>query len=386
MRVENSFQRKSARSLASVALLLLAVSAFAQTGGSAPFNGHPPVMGSASCASSGCHGGAGEKSCQVVIWSQRDVHSRSYATLTTSRALRMAEALAIKDPAQDARCTTCHAPLQTVPAEMRASDALVTEGVSCVSCHGMGDEWIRSHTRTDFTKADRFAAGLRDVHNLAGRAGACVACHQNIEPAIVNIGKHPALIFELDGQTQSEPKHWKEDATLNGGQAWFVGQAVALREVNWALTKPVSDPTSGDLVRDAATAKALAWLLQRSGIDFAASVSGDGTAAAVASADQVAQRAAKQWSPETTATVLRKLAATSGDFRAADATPAAQAVRAERLVLALDRLLAATPQPARPAGSSAQLDKLFKLAQSQPDFVPADFAKELAGFAATIGN
>src|SRR5271165_5357895 len=72
--------------------------------------GEPGALGAGSCSSSGCHGGAGDRSNQFVVWSQRDAHSRSYATLTTSRSARMAEALAIDNPAESPRCVVCHAP------------------------------------------------------------------------------------------------------------------------------------------------------------------------------------------------------------------------------------------------------------------------------------
>ena len=67
--------------------------------------GHPSIRGALTCSTSNCHGGAGEQSRQYVIWSQRDVHSRAYATLTTARAARMGEALGLQDPAASRRCT-----------------------------------------------------------------------------------------------------------------------------------------------------------------------------------------------------------------------------------------------------------------------------------------
>ena len=51
-------------------------------------------------------------------------------------------------------------------------------------------------------------------------------------------------------------------------------------------------------------------------------------------------------------------------------------------MLALDRLVAASPAGEVPAAASAGLDRLFRLVQSQPDFAPAGFARELAAFAA----
>ncbi len=350
------------------------------------FGPEKPLLGRGSCATSGCHGGAGEKSNQVVIWEQRDMHSRSFATLTTARAARMAEALSIPDPATSARCTACHAPLQTIPPELLAAGERINEGVSCGSCHGPATDWLRSHTRPDYTHAERVAAGLRELRDLPSRATACIACHQNIEPALVNVGRHPVLIFELDGQTQSEPRHWREPAGRDGAQAWFVGQTVALREVAWALHEQRADPT-----RDAATLQALVWLVQRAsphseatlGAPLSADASAPTLAATVAAADELARRAAHEWSAGEGERMLAKLAATAPEFTAA-APALPQAVRAERLVLALDRLLAARPPAQRRPALSAQLDRLYRLAQSQPGFAPAAFSRELTTFAALL--
>src|SRR5271170_3651425 len=71
-------------------------------------------LGAATCSTSGCHGGAGDRSDQAAVWSQLDAHSRSYATLTTARAARMADVLAISNPAESPRCVICHAPLSGV--------------------------------------------------------------------------------------------------------------------------------------------------------------------------------------------------------------------------------------------------------------------------------
>ncbi len=344
------------------------------------------TLGSNSCSASGCHGGAGELSNQYVIWSQRDVHSRSFATLTTARSARMAEALAIANPAASPRCVVCHAPLENVPPEALGAGVEPTEGVSCSSCHNPPDGWLRGHTRPDWTHADRVAAGMRDEVDLYTRANTCVACHQNVDPEIVRVGHHPALIFEMDGQTQDEPRHWSEHPADVGAQAWFVGQAVALREVSWALLNGNADPA-----RSAPVWQGLSWLLSRSGLDFSLpgsdlqAMSPQSLASAVEHADMLAKRAAQAWQPRYASEVLHRLAATGGDFTAPGVAPIDQAGRAERLVLALDRLLDAVPAAGHSPGVSASLDRLFKLAQSQPDFDPAQFARELGGFAAALG-
>jgi hypothetical protein len=343
------------------------------------------TLGANSCSSSGCHGGGGARRDQFVVWSQRDVHSRSFATLTTARSARMAEALLIANPATSPRCIVCHEPLAAVEPAALGPGVDPTEGVSCVSCHGMPAGWIRGHSRPDWTHADRVAAGMRDLKDLYGRANTCIACHQNVDPAIVAVGRHPALIFELDGQTQDEPRHWIDDPA--GAQAWFVGQAVALREVSWSLLNGRADPA-----RSGPAWQGLVWLLSRSGLDFrlapldSSAPTASVLASSVETADQLARRAAQAWEPQFAGSVLRRLAATQGDFLATGTAPLEQACRAERLVLALDRLLAATPAAQRPAGASAELDRLFRLAQSQPDFDPAAFAGELGRFASTLSG
>ena len=66
------------------------------------------------------------------------------------------------------------------------------------------------------------------------RANTCVACHQNVDSDILAAG-HPELVFELDGQSVAQPKHWT-DPPDTGARAWLVGQAVALRETSWRLS------------------------------------------------------------------------------------------------------------------------------------------------------
>lgn len=346
------------------------------------------VLGPTSCSTSGCHGGASEISRQHVIWSQRDPHSRSYATLTSARSARMAEALKIADPTQHVSCTACHAPMQTVSKELRASDAHVVDGVSCASCHGAGDSWLRSHTRKDMTHADRVASGMRDLRGLYQRANACVACHQNIDPQLVNVGKHPALIFELDGQSVSQTKHWREVANYHGAQAWLVGQAVALREMSSALLHKQSDADT-----EGPRWAGLLWVLQRCDPGslsqalnaVAPTASAQNFSAALDNADALGRRASEvAWSNEMTKAVLKNLSSAHADFRNDATSNLEQARRAERLVLGLDRLLGSLPADQRRAAANASLNTLFRLAQSPADFSPVDFANQLSSFAQAL--
>ena len=339
-------------------------------------------MGATSCASSGCHGGGGEHQNQFLTWSLKDFHSqRPAATLTTARSRQIGEALDIKDPTADARCTTCHAPLHDIPDDLRGKDFKVSEGVSCESCHGPSENWLRAHTRHDYTRADRTAAGMRDLQNLYVRANTCVACHQVVSQPLLKAG-HPELIFELDGQSGAEPKHWSAEKNGNGAQAWFVGQVVAGREMGWQLTREqAQDPGVSD-TKLVQRILALHWVLSHAMAD---NVQDDSVY--YTSMQPIADKAAKDmsenvWTDQMTQQFLTRLAGLGRSFSDPKTPQPVQARRAERLVLALDRLLAAQNNHQ----ADAELNRLFKLAQSVPDFDPAQFATALEKFATALST
>jgi hypothetical protein len=330
----------------------------------------PKFLGADSCASSGCHGGGGSHQNQFLVWSLRDVHhERPVATLTTARSRQIAAALKIKDATSASECVSCHAPLREVPQDLRGPLFRVGEGVSCESCHGPAENWLLSHTRTDYTHADRVNAGMRDLKDLYVRANGCVSCHQTVALPLLGAG-HPELIFELDGQSVAQPKHWREAAGASGAQAWLVGQAAALREICWQLEGEGKGNKTLIEKRDA-----LIWLLGK--------VDPKWTGAKVADADILAREIADmKWSPEITQTTLRKLAGGAADFRNKDVAVSFQARRAERLVLGLDRLF----DPKLFPEAQGRLDRLFALAQSIPDFEPLQFAGSLEEFGKAVGN
>jgi Cytochrome c554 and c-prime len=342
-------------------------------------------LGAQSCASTSCHGGGGAKQNQLLVWSLKDFHShRPAATLATARSKQIASVLDIKDPTADVRCTTCHAPLHEVSETLRGENFKVSEGVSCESCHGAAENWIRAHTRKDFTSADRLAAGLRDLPNLYVRANTCVACHQNVDNDILKAG-HPELIFELDGQSVAEPKHWSAEKNGNGAQAWLVGQAVALREMSWQLA---NEKSADENLKNRWLA--LDWLLTKTSLPIPASPGpwgGSIYGLDQSWGDEISRKmAGENWSSEMSHKILSTLAATSAAFRDNSISQNLQARRAERLVLALDRLIAALAELKNNEPLQSSLNQLFKLAQSIPDFEPPAFATALDKFAAAIGK
>ena len=343
-------------------------------------------LGANSCASSSCHGGGGANQNQFLVWSLKDFHSqRPPATLATARSKQIADALGIKNAAANARCIVCHAPLNSVPENLRGENFKASEGVSCESCHGPAENWIRSHTRTDYTRADRTAVGMRDLQNLYVRANICVACHQNVDADILKAG-HPELIFELDGQSIAEPKHWQEITNWSGAHAWYVGQAVALREMSWQLSNEKS-PTEDETNRWAA----LFWVMvagEPANLKLSAPTRENFASVEAIYDDYARKIAAARVGREglDTTEFLHRLAETSADFRDNSTSQNLQARRAERLVLALDRLVAAIPELKNNQPVQSALNQSFKLAQSIPDFDSTKFATALMDFSRALAQ
>ena len=160
---------------------------------------------------------------------------------------------------------------------------------------------------------------MRDLQNLYVRANTCVACHQNVDTDILKAG-HPELIFELDGQSVAEPKHWSAEKNGNGAQVWLVGQAVALREMSWQLYLASPGSNSPEIVKSPAADRyyGLAPLIRKVsevlGIPTPKPVKNNGVAFKNAQAwsDQVAKTAAGlDWSDAITRKFLYVLACSS---------------------------------------------------------------------------
>jgi RNase P subunit RPR2 len=348
----------------------------------------PRFVGAVGCKSSSCHGGAGEKRSQYLTWLEKDFHTRAYAILTTARSERIASAAGISAATKDHGCTSCHMPLQKVQQVRLTKTADPHEGVSCENCHGAAEPWLRGHTRKDWTYGTRVGAGMRDLKNFYVRANTCVACHENIDAKLLAAG-HPELIFELDGQSVAQPKHW-HDPPESGARAWLVGQAVALRELSWRLT--LTGPSDA---RAVAQWQGLAWLL-------AEATAADGTLTRIGrpgdesddaafrrtqqQADELARQAAQRSLGRQFARgLLRQLASLDGTFAAANESPREIAFsRAQRLILALERLsLAALDQQ---AGSSVapEFVALRDELQMPTDFDPARFGQQLERYRLTL--
>ena len=177
---------------------------------------------------------------------------------------------------------------------------------------------------------------------------------------------------------------------MEWSRAWLVGQAVALREMSWMLA-------NGETAGADATARwsALVWLLAKSTANqtrLQVIDSPDGTvsqamfAAMQKQADLLARQAAAiPWNDLRVAAMLQSLVATESEFVSPPASsPELLFRRAQRLVLALDRLSLALDHQAAASPRSGTLRALFDDVRRHPDFQPAKFAADLATFRTTM--
>lgn len=356
---------------AAALVLFLAPLALAHAQNARKQSAQATFLGAQSCSSSSCHGGAGEKRSQYLTWLRQDFHTRTFAILTNARSERIADAVGIEDPANHARCTSCHAPFQAVAQNRLGPQAEPKAGVSCESCHGAAGVWLRGHTRPDWTYAHRVGAGMRDLKNLYVRANTCVACHQNIDADLSAAG-HPGLVFELDRQTVQQPMHWR-DPPGTGPRAWLIGQAVALREASWKLA---SNPATNEQTLQ--QWRGLAWLLQQvAAVDASLgltrlSLDSPDFSQTQREADALARRVARKQNldPAFLRRLRIALAGTAGEFRTQMPREILFA-RAQRLVLALAALEEENDDGPRVTA------ELRHATRSLAEFDPADFARHL---------
>lgn len=216
--------------------------------------------GVASCAGSTCHGrmegdGTVVRQDELMKWQEPSTpggaHSRAWAVLSNGRSQFIARNLGLKDAASAPMCLGCHSDVAKAGAS-----AVLSDGVSCESCHGAAGGWLASHYAGIGTNADpdaemrdkhraNLSAGLRKLEDPVVRAGVCVDCHfgaagegQFVTHRIMAAG-HPRIAFELDLFSSLQAHHqededygWRKFGTANGRtdhvQMWAVGQAAAL--------------------------------------------------------------------------------------------------------------------------------------------------------------
>lgn len=324
------------------------------------------VLGSETCATSGCHGGAGLDRGAYHIFKRFDPHSDASATLTNGRSKAMARQLGIENAAESKSCTICHSPMSQVPPSRLAAPPeghKVDSGVSCASCHGPAENWLLSHTRPDYPKDALARLGMRQLGSAYQRANNCVACHQSLTDQLVD-AKHPPLVFELDGLLVAEPKHWREGEGFSNARTWLVGQAVALRETAAQAKREPGERRTAEIEAIKALLKTTGTGWDDSGNDL------------VRSADDYAKRiSGAPMSREQSRAIWVKLLANRTPFQSDSFGAVVPEYRswsigyyAERLTLAIDRLNESLVASGQQGVIAKDLKELFDAAKPAESF------------------
>lgn len=265
MTTDAIFRRRD-RPWTTIIVLLLALAAliaaalFSASPAQSQGTGASRFVGVASCAGSTCHGrmegdGSVVRQDELMKWQEPSTpggaHSRAWDVLNNGRSQFIARNLGIGDPSKAPMCLGCHS--DTAKA---GASAVLSDGVTCESCHGAAGGWISSHYAGVGTTVDpdremrqkhlaNLSLGLKKLEDPVVRSGVCVDCHfgaagegQFVTHRIMAAG-HPRISFELD-LFSSLQAHHQEDADYgwrkygSGGartdhvQMWAVGQATAL--------------------------------------------------------------------------------------------------------------------------------------------------------------
>ncbi len=241
-----------------VVMLTAALASVAVMAQPLPYQSQHQTLGTVTCASSLCHGSvklwkdSNVLQNEYLTWSRIDKHARAYNILLNERSQRIVRNLGLKQPAHEAKiCLDCHA--HVIPQERRGERFKVTDGVTCESCHGPAEKWVKTHVAPGDSATAQHAANIDDgmypTSDAVARAKLCMSCHYGNQDKLVThriMGAgHPRMSFELDTFTEIAPKHFVVDKDYSerkkvwdGAKTWAIGQALAVSETMNILADP----------------------------------------------------------------------------------------------------------------------------------------------------
>jgi hypothetical protein len=159
-------------------------------------------------------------------WAAEDKHKDAYLGLKGDRAKRMGELLGYKRPVyEEAECLSCHA-VAVDDKKLLDESFKISDGVSCVACHGAYEEWVDLHgsplakKRRDWremTREDKESKfGMADLWDPGKRAKLCASCHVGsakdhkfVTHAMYAAGHPPLPGFEAATFSDEMPRHWQ---------------------------------------------------------------------------------------------------------------------------------------------------------------------------------
>jgi hypothetical protein len=155
---------------------------------------------------------------EIESW-KKSAHFKTFNELHRKpEATAILEKLGLTKMKGERRCMDCHYLNRAEEGERRS-----TNGISCESCHGAGQDWAKTHGDygEGFTKATESAehrrqrraeailAGMIMGDNLHALGSACYQCHVVTDEKLVNVGGHPPSSegFNLLTWSQGEVRH-----------------------------------------------------------------------------------------------------------------------------------------------------------------------------------
>lgn len=131
-------------------------------------------------------------------------------------AKEISEKMGLRRIKAESVCLNCHFTVQ-----QKNNKPEVVSGISCESCHGAAQDWIKVHsgfsgkTAKTETKAEEDARwklaeskGMIRRHSIYQLATNCYSCHAVPKEALVNKGGHkPGSAFDLVSWSQGEVRH-----------------------------------------------------------------------------------------------------------------------------------------------------------------------------------
>jgi hypothetical protein len=176
-------------------------------------------------------------------------------------AKQISEKMGLRRIKAESLCLNCHFTVQK-----KNNRPEVISGISCESCHGAAQDWIKVHsgfsgkTAKTETKAEEDARwklaeskGMIRRHSLYQLATNCYSCHVVPQEALVNKGGHkPGSAFDLVSWSQGEVRHntWysqgKENVAADAARRrllYLVGLGVELETGLRAIGKATARKT-----------------------------------------------------------------------------------------------------------------------------------------------
>jgi len=168
---------------------------------------------------------------EASVWEREDKHKDAYSALLGPRGQAMGKALGELagtpfDVTKERACLNCHAtPVYGIePAQFNQKE----NGVSCVVCHGAGQDWIALHPyykrkqwRQYPRKVREEKFGMTDLWDPVTRAETCASCHvgkadlehpeeSKVLTHAMHAAGHPPLPgFEVATFCEAQPRHWR---------------------------------------------------------------------------------------------------------------------------------------------------------------------------------